>query len=289
MVTYYFCTKHSAMKQLFSALALAAVASLAFSSCGGGDQGKASAADSVKSEPRKPIAISAFPASPEFPDASLGMAVKSELAGKDSAKVSFTFDVKGYDLKAQTTDNASKPCANSKDGQHIHFIMDNAPYKALYEPRNEVTVAVGSEHYVLCFLSRSYHQSLKNAPAAKLLHFKVDEKGKLVKLDDKAPKLFYSRPKGDYIGKDTANVLLDFYVWNAPLAADGYKVKAEVMNEDLKTDTTFTIATWESNFIQNLGTGKCKVSLTLMDKDGKQVQDAVSREFNLAASEPLKK
>ncbi len=86
---------------------------------------------------------------------------------------------------------------------------------ALYEPTHTATVALNSEHYVLVFLSRSYHESLKNKGAAMVYHFKVDENGKLQKMaDPKTPMVFYSRPKGDYLGKDTANVLFDYYVWN---------------------------------------------------------------------------
>ena len=104
--------------------------------------------------------------------------------------------------------------------------------------------------------------------------------------------VFYSRPKGDYIGKDTANVLLDFYVWNASLAADAYKVKADISNQSITGQgLSATVSKWEPNFIQNLGTGKCKVILTLIDKDGKQVEGpmtSATREFNMAAAEPMK-
>ena len=172
--------------------------------------------------------------------------------------------------------------------------MDNAPYKALYEPENEITLANGTEHYLMAFLSRSYHESIKTPKAAIVYHFKIDEKGNMKKLDDPTtPMLFYSRPKGDYMGKDTANVMLDFYVWNCGLGADSFKVKADITNENA-TNRSFSvnIDKWESNFIQNLGTGKCKVTLALIDKTGKQVegpQTGTSREFNLAASEPMKK
>jgi hypothetical protein len=244
--------------------------------------------------PPPPVALGPVSASPDFPGAALAIGtVKAEKVGTDSAKVTFNFDVKNYELKMQTSDNANKMCNNSDKGQHIHFILDNQPYKALYEPKNEVTLANGSEHYLLVFLSRSYHESVKSKGAATVYHFKIDEKGNLKKLEDtKSPMLFYSRPKGDYYGKDTANLLLDFYVWNSELAPDGYKVKSEISNETNTTQQlTTTIDKWESRFIQNLGTGKSKVSLTLVDKDGKQVegpQSAVSREFNLIAQEPGK-
>ncbi len=190
----------------------------------------------------------------------------------------------------QTSDNANKMCNNSDKGQHIHFILDNAPYKALYEPTNDVMLPNdGKEHYRnLAFLSRSYHESIKSKGAAVVYHFKVDEKGNLKKLEDpKTPMITYSRPKGEYIGKDTTNILLDFYVWNCDLAADGYKVKADISNEDKTTQSlTATIDKWVPHFIQNLGTGKCKVVLTLVYKDGKQVdgpQTTATREFTLKA------
>lgn len=282
------------MKSLVQISALAAVAALGFTACNNaGTDGNKSAADSTKpAAPRAAVAIAKVSPSPEFPDAKLNItSTTAEKVGKDSAKVTFNFDVKGYDLKSQTADNAAKGCNNSDKGQHIHFIMDNAPYKALYEPKNEVTLANNTEHYVMCFLSRSYHESIKSKGAAVLVHFKIDEKGNFKKLDDpKTPMLFYSRPKGDYLGKDTANVLLDFYVWNTTLGANN-KVKAQIMNDALKIDTTITIAAWESNFIQNLGTGKCKVMLTLLDKDGNPAagpMTSATREFNMAAAEPMK-
>jgi hypothetical protein len=273
-------------------LLLAAGTSFLFASCGNNtsENKNTTAADSVKAVPLPPVALANVSPSPEFPNASLGMgAVKTEKVGKDSTKVTFNFDVKNYELKMQTSDNGTKMCNNSDKGQHIHFILDNTPYKALYEPTNDVTLPNdGKEHYLVAFLSRSYHESIKSKGAAFVFHFKIDEKGNLKKMDaPKTPMLTYSRPKGDYIAKDTTNILLDFYVWNDSLKADGDKIKAEITNEDRTTQhLTATIDKWEPHFIQNLGTGKCKVVLTLVDKDGKQLdgpQTSVTREFNLKA------
>ena len=261
-----------------------------FAACNNGTENKNStqSKDTVMSAPPAPVALAAVSPSPDFPGATLTIkSVKAEKNGKDSTKVSFNFEVKSYELKLQTSDNGSKMCNNSDKGQHIHFILDNGPYKALYEPTNEVMLPNdGKEHYLVAFLSRSYHESIKTKGAAIVYHFKIDEKGNLKKLDDpKTPMITYSRPKGDYMGNDTANILLDFYVWNCDLAADGYKIKAEIINQDKATQQlTATLDKWEPHFIQHLCTGKCKVTLTLMDKDGKQAegpQTSVTREFNL--------
>jgi hypothetical protein len=232
--------------------------------------------------------------SPEFNDAQLILKnTTSNKRDKDSTDVVFNFDVKNYELKMQTPDTGSKLCNNSAQGQHIHFILDNQPYKALYVPTNKIAVANNTEHYLMAFLSRSYHESIKTKGAAIVFHFRVDANGKLQKMETPTtPMVFYSRPKGDYMGKDTTNVLLDFYVWNGTLAADGHKVTAKISNENTPArDTTFTITDWKPYFINHLMTGKCHVTLTLTDKDGKPVDGpntTVTRHFQLAAQEPLK-
>lgn len=257
-----------------------------------GNNEKAGNADSSASAAPQAISMTPTSASPEFKDAQLGIgSVKADKLGNDSAKVVFNFTVKNYELKKQTDDAGGKLCNNSAKGQHIHFILDNKPYVALYEPTDTVKLANNSEHYLMAFLSRSYHESLKNPGAALVYHFKIDEKGGLKKLDDpKTPMVFYSRPKGDYIGKDTANVLLDFYVWNTTLTANGNKVKADIHSAGGK-DTSVMISDWKANMLHGLGMGKSTVKLSLVDKDGKAIDGentSASREFNLAAQEPMK-
>ena len=54
--------------------------------------------------------------------------------------------------------------ANSGKGQHIHFIENNGPYSAHYD--NEVIKNNDNNNkIILAFLSRSYHESLKNPNA----------------------------------------------------------------------------------------------------------------------------
>lgn len=255
-----------------------------------GNQNNDTTQASAPATPAAPIAVTDVPASPEFADAQLAIAKVNGVPAGDSTKVSFDFSVKNYELKNQTADAASKNCNNSAQGQHIHFILDNKPYVALYEPKHEVTLAKNTEHYLMCFLSRSYHEALKNKGAAVVYHFKIDEQGKLQKLaDPKEPMLFYSRPKGDYLGKDTANLLLDFYVWNANLGSD-YQVKADFVNEKTGQTGSYTFTEWKPKFIQNLGTGNAKVTLSLVDKDGKPVNESmnkITRDIRLAAQEPM--
>jgi len=283
------------MKQFVAILACAALTSGVFTACNNSTESPKASTDSTQATPPPAVAIDTCSAAHDFPDAAISLgSMTATPVGTDSANVSFTFNTKNYTLQAQTPDAASRGCAVAEKGQHIHFIMDNQAYKALYEPKNSITLANNTEHYLLAFLSRSYHESIKTKEAAVLLHFKIDGKGKLTRLDNpKEPMLFYSRPKGDYIGADTTNILLDFYVWNASLSDTGYKVTAEVNNETLPSQhATATLAAWRPYMITNLGCGKSTVKLTLVGKDGQAVagpQSTVSRTFNLAAQAPATK
>jgi hypothetical protein len=268
---------------------IAFVTLLAFSSCNNSTTENVTTADTTPTTTTlaAPITIQPVTGSPEFADAKLGIKnVKAEMQGTDSVKITIDYDVQHYELKNQTSDATTKECNNSKDGQHIHFILDNQPYAALYEPTKTFTVAAKSEHYLMSFLSRSYHESIKTSNAGVLYHFSVDEKGKLTKMDiPKTPMIFYSRPKGQYIGTDTKNVLLDFYVYNTTLAADGNKVKASINGTD------FMIDKWQPYFIQNAPMGDVTVNVQLVDKDGKNVEGvntSVSRSIKLAEQEPVK-
>lgn len=192
--------------------------------------------------------------------------VKSEIVG-DSVKLTFDFDVQNYELSKQTEDGHHEHTANSPEGQHIHFILDNKPYVALYKPTNTVTLAKNSEHVLLCFLSRSYHLSLKTPEANVLTKFKIDANGKYIKEETPMePMLFYSRPKGTYKGADTENLLLDFYVKNLKLSPNDYKVKVEV------EDTTFTVDDWKPYVIKGAKPGDLEVKITLMDPKGNEVK-----------------
>ncbi|TAF46623.1 MAG: hypothetical protein EAZ51_05760 [Sphingobacteriales bacterium] len=226
------------------------------------------------------ITIEPVRQSQAFPDAGLTISqTQTEVFGPDSVKFKVAYVVKNYELTKMTMDMTMGECANSAKGQHIHYILDNKPYVALYKPENTVNLAINSEHYLLSFLSRSYHEAIKTPTAAILLHFKIDGQGNFKLLPDvKAPMLFYSRPKGEYVGKDVQNVLLDFYVKNTILAANGHKVRLSV------NDRQFILSQWKPYFIKNLPLGNIIFKLELLDAEGNKIQGdntAIEREVVL--------
>jgi len=222
--------------------------------------------------------------SPDYPDAELSLKWPANGASLPEGSDTFKFEVKNYTLGMQTPDAAQKMCANSAKGQHIHFIMDDAPYVASYSPNVASDMKAG-HHVLLAFLSRSYHESLKHKKSYILEEFNVGKEASKSSFDAKAPHVFLSRPKGEYIGEqETGKVMLDFYLVNCDLSPNGYKVKATI------NGTEFMLSKWEPYLIEGLPMGESKVKLELLDKAGKPVNspfNGMERKFTLKM-EPLK-
>ena len=208
------------------------------------------------------IEVTPLPHAKEFPGATLTVSsLASEKLGNDSAKITIIYDVKNFNLTDQTEHDHHM--ANSADGQHIHFILNNAPYVALYKPAHTFNVPINSEHYLLSFLSRSFHESIKTVDASKLIKFKVNADGKIEEQNiPTEASLFYSRPKGDYKGDDTKAVLLDFFLVNTDISPEGNKIKASINGQE------FVLDRWVPYQINNLPKGDALIKLSLIDKDG---------------------
>jgi len=229
------------------------------------------------------IKIYAADKSADFPDAELHLSSPVTGATIAEGKDTFNFEVKNYTLGAQTPDADQKLCANSAKGQHIHFILDNAPYFASYN--SQIVQDVKSGHHVLlAFLSRSYHESLKHKKAYILKEFNVGKDAK-DNFNEKSAHLFFSRPKGEYVGeKEVKRVMLDFYLVNCELSEKGYKVRATI------NGTEFIFTKWQPYFIEGLPLGANKIKLELLDKKGEPVKSPFNGAERIITlkTEPLK-
>lgn len=249
-----------------SSLGLLTLALATMTSCK--DKTEKTTEDSAVETPAKSeISVTPIEDSKMFPGAKLTVASETATADDaDSVTFKINYKVANFELTQHTEGHHGEHMANSGQGQHIHFILDNKPYSALYKPEHEVKLEKGSEHYLLSFLSRSYHESLKDKDAFVVEHFKINDKGAYEKLaEPKEPMLFYSRPKGEYKGEDAKTILLDFFVINTTLAKDGYKVQANINGEDFMLDE------WRPYQITGLPMGENTIKLTLVDADGKAV------------------
>jgi hypothetical protein len=228
------------------------------------------------------IKIYPFTGSQAFPDATLEMIEPVPDAQLPVGTVSFKYKVGNFQLGEQTPGAGENGLAFSGKGQHIHLIINNEPYMAHYEAGFEKELEEGN-YIILSFLSRSYHESIKTPTANMLNQITVGDTVTVNKEDLSLPLLFYSRPKGTYVGNDANKLLLDFYLLNAELSKEGYKVRVTI-----NSNTSFTIAKWQPYILEGLPIGENVITLDLLDHDGNLAESAmntVKRIIKLEAAE----
>lgn len=207
---------------------------------------------------------------PAFNDARLTVVSPGpdEVVTADSVMVRVSLT--GVELTAPTPGEQSKGINFSPDGQHIHVIIDDKPYMAMYKQDSfSVGALAPGAHTLRAFPSRSWHESIK-VPGAFVAHtFYVKEKSGEPAMAMNGPLLTYSRPKGDYKGDDAKRILLDFYIANAELGPDKYKVVASIDGQ-----VRDTLTEWVPYFIEGLGDGEHTVALQLIGPDGQPVPGA---------------
>ena len=205
--------------------------------------------------------INVYPAPPSPTYEGASLTLEALPADLDTGDINFNFNVSNYELGVQTEDAATRGIANSGKGQHIHFILNNGPYSAHYEPSFSKNFKEGN-YVLLAFLSRSYHESVKNEQSSVITSFTVGSPAEELDFDPNGQHLFFSRPKGTYSGADTEKVMLDFFLYNTSISADGNKVKLTVNEE------TFMLEEWVPYYIEGLEKGVVTLKIELVDNQG---------------------
>ncbi|MGP0127956.1 MAG: hypothetical protein ACTMUB_01425 [cyanobacterium endosymbiont of Rhopalodia musculus] len=174
-------------------------------------------------------------------------------------------------------------------GPHLHLILDNEPYRAIYsldEPIILENLTPGT-HTLRVFASRPWHESFKNDGAYDQTTFYI-----LTKTEDNAPDmslplLTYSRPRGIYGAQP---IMLDFYLTNAPLhlvaqenaddkVAD-WRIRVTINGE------SFLVDTWKAIYIQGFEEGTNWVQLEFLDEQGNLVNNAFNNTVRLITYKP---
>jgi hypothetical protein len=176
---------------------------------------------------------------------------------------------------------------------HVHLILDDRPYKPIFDPKAPVKLSdlpggdalTPGQHVLVAFPSRGNHESVKTAGALSILQFFVDKKGS-TPLDLKKPLLIYSRPKGDYKGDMANHVLVDFYLANEKLAPGGDHVHVTVTGPGITDSLTADATQWGPPFfLDNLQDGSYTVKLDLLGGDGNAIPgswSSVTRNINVS-------
>ncbi|WP_353673865.1 DUF6130 family protein [Synechocystis sp. LKSZ1] len=161
-------------------------------------------------------------------------------------------------------------------GPHLHVIVDNEPYRAVYNVDQPVLLKdlTPGTHTIRVFPVRPWHESFKNDGAFAQVTFHV-----LTKTDDNVPDpqqplLTYSRPKGSYGAEP---ILLDFYLSQAPLSLassdaenNSWRIRVTINGE------SFLLDRWQSPYLTGFTEGKNWIKLEFIDAQG----NLVTNHFN---------
>ncbi|NBD33685.1 MAG: hypothetical protein GVY17_12160 [Cyanobacteria bacterium] len=170
-------------------------------------------------------------------------------------------------------------------GPHLHVILDNQPYRAVYSADDPIVfedLSPGT-HTIRMFASRPWHESFKNEGAYAQVTFHLFTETGENAPDLEQPLLTYSRPKGTYGAEP---VLLDYYLTNAPIrlgeeesgainpaSQRDWRVRATINGE------SFIMDNWLPVYLEGFQVGQNWIKLELLDGDGNLIENA----FNTAA------
>ncbi|MGJ3250740.1 MAG: hypothetical protein ACFE0J_06375 [Elainellaceae cyanobacterium] len=174
-------------------------------------------------------------------------------------------------------------------GPHLHVILDNQPYRAVYDP-SEPLVFEDLEpgtHTIRAFASRPWHESFKNEGAFAQTTFHVFTKTPTNTPSSDRPLITYSRPKGTYGAEP---ILLDFYLTNVPL----HLVAQESAQDDILdwkirctvNGQSFTFDRWQPIYLKGFKTGRNWIQLELLDENDTLIPNVYNNTARLITLEP---
>ncbi len=170
-------------------------------------------------------------------------------------------------------------------GPHLHVILDNQPYRAVYNAEEPIVfedLSPGT-HTIRMFASRPWHESFKNEGAYDQVTFHLFTETEDNAPDSDKPLLTYSRPKGSYGAEP---ILLDYYLTNAPIQQ--FEQESDAINPATQREwrvratingESFIMDSWMPVHLKGFDQGLNWIKLELLDGDGNLIEN----EFNTAA------
>lgn len=206
---------------------------------------------------------------PEVPG--VGLRFASPQPGQrfeEGSAVEVELELEGYELGVPTPGGDERGLARTPDGQHVHLVLNDRSYEALYDLSEPVVLEdlPAGTHVLRAFPGRDWHESVKAPGALAQLTFVVGE-GEMEwgQPSEWGPSLIYSRPQASYLGADADSVMVDFVLSGVDLAPDGYRVELEL------ADRVFDMDRWIPWILTGLPAGEHTLRMTLLDPDGNEV------------------
>ncbi len=173
-------------------------------------------------------------------------------------------------------------------GPHLHVILDNQPYQAVYnldQPLVFKDLEPGT-HTLRVFASRPWHESFKNDGAYAQVTFHVLTQTATNRPDPKLPVLTYSSPQGRYGAEP---ILLDFYLANAPLQIPTAASEADLSNWRIRctiNGESFILDNWQPIYLKGFQRGDNWIKLEFLNDRGELVLNAFNNPTRLIQYEP---
>jgi hypothetical protein len=257
-------------------LPLLLVATL-LAACGeAGEPEVPAAADPAEIEVSGELTIIPSPlVAPDYPDARVGFEAPAEGATfAEGEAVEVRFHLSGYQLQAPTPGGDERGIAQA-DGQHLHFILNNERYQALYDAGEPVVLddLPAGYHVLRAFPGTDWHESVKTPGAFAMRIIQVgDVEGTTPPVDPDGPFLTYSRPVGEYSGQAADSILVDFHLSGVRLHPEGHRVRLTVegVGEAI-------LAEWRPYLVVGLPNGSHTFRLELLDAEGRLVPGDFNR------------
>lgn len=174
-------------------------------------------------------------------------------------------------------------------GPHLHVILDNQPYQAVYDTSKPLVFSdlEPGTHTLRVFASRPWHESFKNDGAYDQVTFHLFSPT----LDNSptvgTPQLTYSRPKGSYGAEP---IMLDFYLKDTPLHfvarqdseddIEDWRIRCTINGE------SFLFDQWQPVYLKGFKTGQNWLKLELLDEDGNLINNAFNSTIRLIDYQP---
>lgn len=275
---------------LFALISAPPLASLA---CGGAETnlpppppGPGNGVASASASSSASVATTASVAPPALPAPALVLGAQSDDPPAPFPTVKITAPTSGQVIPADKAGNFIvkldvKNWQTAMGSQHVHLIMDNHPYKPIYDPKAPVKLSdlMGGdpinegEHIIVAFPSRGQHESVKTKDAMSILSFWVGKKGATATNLKKQPMLIYSRPKGDYKGLQASHIIIDFQLLNVTLAEGKEHVHITVTGPGIADKLEAKAEKFgPPYFLDNPQNGTYTVKLELMTGSGAAMQ-----------------
>lgn len=186
--------------------------------------------------------------------------------------------------------------ATAEGAAHVHLILDNQPYKPIYNTAAPVPLRdlnggkdlSPGPHVLVAFASRANHESVKQGGALAVTAFVVGT----TPATAEAPKAFliYSRPKGTYAGPQANHVLVDFQLAGVSLGEKASSVAIEVRGDKLATPLRARATQFgRPYYLENLPSGTYELELQLLDISAKPVDGAWNKTLRTIVIDRTKK